>query len=158
MSDLTLVSKLEQDLRSLDLSKVVKYTQKLDDLTQGANTLNAPIFIRDFILAYDETNLLLAKAMRYQGQVKAALETAEAIAYFDKAPDYLKAKGVKDSSEAKKMYIPIDEDVQRAKHVYAQAEAMVSLLKNKLYEFRAAHESVKKMAYSGDYSNSAYEG
>lgn len=158
MSDLTLVSKLEKDLKSLDLSRILKYNEKLEDLTHGANTMNAPIYLRDFILAYDETNVLLSKAMRYLGQAEAALKTAESIAYFDKAPDYLKGKGVKDSSEAKKMYIPIDPDVQAADRVKGYAEAMVSLLKNKLMEFRMAHDDVKKMAYTNDNSNSAYEG
>jgi hypothetical protein len=158
MSDLTLVSKLEKDLKSLDLSKVLKYQQKLEDLTQGANTMNAPMYLRDFILAYDETNNLLAKATRYLGQAEASLKTAESMAYFDAAPDFLKDNGVKDSSEARKRYIPLDPRVQDAERVKSFAESMVAFLKNKMFEFRAAHEAVKKMAYSGDYSNSPYEG
>jgi hypothetical protein len=158
MSDLTLVNKLEKDLKSLDITKVLKYNEKLEDLTLGANTMNAPLYLRDFILAYDETNVLLSKAMRYLGQAEAALKAAESIAYFDRASDFLIEKNVKDSSEARKRYIPLDPDVQAAERVKALAESMVSLLKNKMMEFRMAHDDVKKMAYANDNNNSQYEG
>lgn len=158
MTDLTLVSKLEKDLKSLDIGKILKYNEKLEDLTHGANTMKAPLFLRDFILAYDETNVLLSKAMRYLAQAEAALKAAESIAYFDRAADYLVEKNVKDSSEARKRYIPLDPEVQAAERVKGFAEAMVSLLKNKMMEFRMAHDDVKKMAYTNDNNNSAYEG
>lgn len=158
MSDLALVNKLEKDLRSLDITKILKYNEKLENLTHGANTMNAPLYLRDFILAYDETNVLLSKAMRYLGQANAALNAAESIAYFDKAPDFLLQKSVKDSSEARKKYLPLDPEVQAAERVRGLAESMVSLLKNKMMEFRMAHDDVKKMAYASDNNNSPYEG
>lgn len=158
MSDLALVNKLEQNLKSLDLTKVLKYHQKLEDLCQGANTMNAPMYLRDFILAYDETNNLLAKASRYLGQAEAALKTAESIAYFDAAPDFLRDKNVKDSSEARKKYVPLDPGVQKAESVKIFAESLVQFLRNKMMEFRMGHDDVKKMAYAGDNNNSAYEG
>jgi hypothetical protein len=158
MSDLALVDKLEQNLKSLDLTKILKYQEKLEGLTQGANTMNAPMYLRDFILAYDETNNLLAKATRYLGQAEAALKTAESIAYFDAAPEYLKEKKVKDSSEARKKYVPLDPAVQKAENVKAFAESITQFLRNKMMEFRMAHDDVKKMAYANDNNNSPYEG
>jgi len=158
MSDLVLVSKLEENLKALDISKVLKYQEKLEDLTHGANTMNAPMYLRDFILAYDETNNLLAKATRYLGLAEAALKTAESIAYFDAAEDFLKQRKVKDTNEARKRYVPMDPVVQRAEGVKAQAEAMVSFLRNKMLEFRMAHDDVKKIAYASDNNNSPYEG
>lgn len=158
MSDIALVDKLEQNLKSLDLSKILKYQSKLEGLTSGANTINAPLYMRDFILAYDETNTLLAKATRYLGQAEAALKTAESIAYFDSAPEFLKEKKVKDSSEARKKYVPLDPDVQKAENVKIFAESLVHFLRNKMMEFRMAHDDVKKMAYASDNSNSPYEG
>lgn len=158
MSDLALVDRLEQNLKSLDLTKILKYQDKLENLTHGANTMNAPMFMRDFILAYDETNNLLAKATRYLGQAEAALKTAESVAYFDAAPDYLSSKKVKDSSEARKKYVPLDPSVQKAENVKAFAESLVQFLRNKMMEFRMAHDDVKKMAYAGDNANSPYEG
>lgn len=158
MSDLALVEKLEKDLKSLDMTGVVKYTEKLQDISKGLNTMLAPLYLRDFILAYDITNGLLSKAMYYLGQAEAALKTAESIAYFDNAPEFLEKKAVKDTAEARKKFIPLDPSVQKAEQVKARAEAMVSFLKNKMFEFRAAHEAVKKIAYSGDYGNSPNEG
>jgi hypothetical protein len=158
MSDLTLVSKLGKDLKSLDLSKILKYQQKLEDLTQGANTMNAPMYLRDFILAYDETNNILAKATRYLGQAEAELKSAESMAYFDAAPDFLRDNKVKDSSEARKRYIPLDPRVQEAERVKSFAESMVTFLRNKMQEFRLAHDDVKKIAYASDNNNSPYEG
>src|ERR1039457_4338467 len=105
MSDLALVSRLEKKLESLDLTKILKYQEKLEDLTHGANTMNAPMYLRDFILAYDETNNLLAKATRYLGQAEADLKAAESIAYLDAAPDFLKEKDIKYSAEACKRYV-----------------------------------------------------
>lgn len=158
MSDIALVDKLEQNLKSLDLSKVLKYQEKLENLTKGANTMNAPMYLRDFILAYDETNNILAKATRYLGQAESALKAAESIAYFDAAPDFLKEKKVKDSSEARKKYLPLDPYVQKAENTKAFAESIVQFLKNKMAEFRMAHDDVKKMAYTNDNNNSPYEG
>lgn len=158
MSDLAMVSKLEKDLKSLDITKILKYNEQLNNLTQGANSMNAPIYLRDFILAYDETNNLLIKATRYLGQSDAALDVAESIAYFDEAPDYLKSKDVKDTSEARKRYIPLNDGVQAALRLKAQAEAMVAFLKNKLQAFRLAHDDIKKIAYASDSTNSSYEG
>jgi len=158
MSDLVLVEKLEKDLKSLDMTGVVKYTEKLQDISKGLNTMLAPLYLRDFILAYDITNGLLSKAMYYLGQAEAALKTAESIAYFDNAPEFLEQRNVKDTAEARKKYVPLDPSVQKAEQVRARAEAMVSFLKNKLQEFRLAHDDVKKIAYANDNNNSPNEG
>jgi hypothetical protein len=147
----------DNDLYSEKLKRIAEYTNKLADVASGANTMNAPLMIRDFIVAMDITNSLLAQAIRDDSKATSALKEAESIAYFDRATDYLKSKGVKDSSEAKKMYIYIDEDYKIAADKKAKTEAMVSLLKNKLQEFRCAHDSIKKMAYSSDYSNTPME-
>lgn len=158
MSDLTLVDKLESDLKSIDITKILKYNEKLQDLTKGANTMNAPLYLRDFILAYDETNNLLVKATRYLSQAESALKMAQSIAFFDEAPVFLKERDMKDTVEARKQYIPLNEGVQRAENVKAFAESLVSFLKNKMMEWRLAHDDIKKIAYANDNNNSPYEG
>ena len=142
----------------MSLEKIAEYSEKIKDIAQGANTMLAPIMLRDFIVAMDITSGMLAKAIRNEVKASAQLKQAEAEAYFDNAPDYLKDKGVKESSEAKKFYIPMDPGVVAAVDEKGKAEAMTTYLKNKLQEFRMAHDDVKKMAYSGDYSNSPNEG
>jgi len=142
----------------MSFERIAQYTEQIKDIAKGANTMLAPMMMRDFIIAMDITSDMLAKAIRNEVRASAQLKQAEAEAYFDRAPDYLKEKGVKESSEAKKFYIPMDPNVIEANDEKAKAEATTSLLKNKLHEFRMAHDDVKKMAYAGDYSNSPNEG
>jgi hypothetical protein len=118
----------------------------------------APVYLRDFVMAYDFTNTMLASAMRMHGIAVAALKTAEAVAYFENAPAYLESKGVKESNAARERYVPMDPGVQYAEKVKSQSEAMVVFLKNKLQEFRLAHDDVKKIAYSNEYNDSPNEG
>jgi len=158
MENLTLVTKLEQDLKSFDVSRILVYQDRLENLTQGANTMNAPLYIKDFILAYDEANVLLSKATRYLHQAEAALKTAQAIAYMDNAPDFLKERDMKDTSAARERYVDLDPSVQKAANARALAESLVVFLRNKLQVFRLAHDSIKKIAYANDNNNSAYEG
>lgn len=144
--------------QSSQFAKVVEMSKKLEKIAEGANTMLAPIMMRDFIVAMDITSDLLAKAIRNDLRASAKLKQAEAEAYFDRAPDFLKAQGVKESSEAKKMYIPTDPAVIDANEEKAKTEALTTWLKNKLQEFRMAHDDVKKMAYASDYTNSPNEG
>ena len=144
--------------KSQQLEKIVEMSKKLERIAEGSNSMVAPLMMRDFILAMDVTSDLLSKTIRNDIRATAKLKQAEAEAYFDRAPDYLKNKGVRDSSEAKKMYIPLDPDVLSAIEEKAQTEALTTWLKNKLQEFRMAHDDVKKMAYASDYANSPNEG
>lgn len=150
MTDLV---KIEEGLKALRLDKIVEYTKKLDDISKGFNTMLAPMYLRDFIMAYDVTNSMYAASMRLYANAESALKTAEAIAYFENAPEYLEAKGVKESDAARKRYIPLDPGVQQAEEIKAKAESLMTFLRNKLQEFRLAHDDVKKIAYSNDYSN-----
>jgi len=143
---------------SSQFERVIEYSKKLEKIAEGANTMLAPLMMRDFIIAMDVTSDLLAKAIRNDLRATAILKQSEAEAYFDRAPEFLKSKGVKESSEAKKMYIPTDPAVIEAVNDKAKTEAMTVWLKNKLQEFRMAHDDVKKMAYTSDYSNSPNEG
>jgi acid phosphatase class B len=81
----------------------------------------------------------------------------EAIAYLDKASDYLKERNIKDSSEARKRYVDVDSDVIAAKDNKARSEALVALLKNKLNVLKMSHDDLKKITY-GDQHMTPYEG
>lgn len=138
--------------------KIIDMSAKLEKIAEGANSMLAPIMMRDFIIAMDLTSDLLAKSVRNELRAAAKLKQAEAEAYFDRAPDFLKDKSVRESSEAKKMYISIDPAVVQANDEKAKCEALTMWLKNKFQEFKMAHDDVKKMAYAGDYNNSHNEG
>lgn len=143
-------SLVEERLKSLDVTKLVEYTQKIKDIG-SLNKMMAPIYLRDFILAYDATNSMLTHAIRCDLDAQTALDTARAVAYLDRAGDYLKEKGIKDTSEARKQYVDIDGDVISSANTKAKTQALVSFLKNKMQEFRLAHDDVKKIAYGEQY-------
>jgi hypothetical protein len=147
---------IEGGLDSLDLQRIATYTKKLTDIGSSFNKMLAPNYLRDFIIGYDISSVMLAKAIEYEIKAKAALETAEAIAYLDKAPEYFKVKNEKPTVESRKAYVSLDSDVQRAKEVYARSVAMCSLLKNKVQEFKHAIEVTRDMSRDG-YST-PYEG
>jgi hypothetical protein len=117
----------------------------------------APVYLRDFILGQDVAATLLAKAVQADNKAKAALEFAESTAYLENAKAYLDARGIKDTSEARKQYVNVDPAVVQAKDQKAMTEAMVVLLKSKLSELRQSHDTLKKITY-GDNSMTPYEG
>ena len=147
--------KLKEDLKTIDVTEIITYSKKVENLHEVTRML-APIYIRDFIMAFDLSSSMLSNVVRYEMVAKNNLDTAESIAYLDKAGDYLKSKDIKDTAEARKRYVDINEEVMEARDVLAQVTALASLLKNKLVMFKAAHDSLKKIIY-GDNSNS-YEG
>jgi len=155
----TSLIKIEEGLRQLDLTRVVDYTKKIQDLAKGFNTILAPIYLRDFIMAIDVTNALLAQAVRTDLRADSYMKQCEAIAFMDNAKEQLIARGLRDSAEARKKYVPMDPGVMDAAEAKAKTASMVIFLKNKLLEFRLAHDDVKKMAYSNDYNhNTEFEG
>jgi hypothetical protein len=143
-------SLVEERLKTVDVTKLVEYTQKIRDIG-SLNKMMAPLYLRDFILAYDATNNMLSHAIRCDLDAQTALDTNRSIAYLDRAGDYLKDKGIKDTSEARKQYVDIDPDVISSSNTKAKTQALVSFLKNKMQEFRLAHDDVKKIAYGDPY-------
>lgn len=146
----------DKALISIDISALATYLDKVKEIP-SINKMIAGVYLRDFIIGQDVAGQLLAKAVQADIKAKARLEQAEAIAYLDKATDYLKEKNIKDSSEARKRYIDIDDDVLAAKDNKAKTEAIVALLKNKLNILRQSHDDLKKLTY-GDSHMTGYEG
>lgn len=140
----------------VDITQLADYVNKIRELS-SVSKMMAPVYLRDYIIGQDVAANLLAKAMQADSSAKARVEQSEAIAYLEKARDYLESKGIKDTSEARKQYVNIDEAVLAAKDKRAQTEALVSLLKSKLSQLRQAHDDLKKIAY-GDQNLTPYEG
>jgi|ERR1051325_339065 hypothetical protein len=140
----------------VDVTRLAVYVNKIQELS-SINKMMAPVYLQDFIMGQDVAAGLLAKAMQADSRAKAKVEYAESVAYLDRAKDYLETKGIKDTSEARKQYVNIDEDVMKAKDERAGTEALVSLLKSKLSQLRQAHDDLKKIAY-GDQNLTPYEG
>ena len=147
MSDLT---------TKVDVTRLATYVNKIQELS-SISKMMAPVYLQDYIIGQDVAASLLAKAMQADSRAKAKVEQAEAIAYLDRAKDYLESRGIKDTSEARKQYVNIDDDVLKAKDERAGTEALVYLLKSKQSQLRQAHDDLKKIAY-GDQNLTPYEG
>lgn len=153
MADIAVIN---QTLDSLDIRKIAEYTRKLSDIGDGFNKMMVHVYLRDFIIAYDVSSVMLAKAVHAELQAKAHLEEAEAIAFLDKAPDYFKQRNEKPTVESRKAFVDLDSDVKDSKETLARATATVSLLKCKVTEFKEAISAVKLLQH--DSYTSAYEG
>jgi DNA primase len=141
---------------SVDITQLAIYLDKIKDIS-SLNKMMGAAYLRDFIQGQDVAGALLAKAIQADIKAKSKLDQAEAIAYLDRATEYLKDRNIKDSSEARKRYVDIDEEVMTAKDNKAKTEALVSLLKNKLSILRQSHDDLKKILY-GDSNMSQWEG
>jgi hypothetical protein len=141
---------VENRLKTLDVTKLVEYSRKIKDIG-SLNNMMAPQYLRDFIIAQDYTSSMLAGAVRCDLEAQGALDTAKSIAYLDRAGEYLEKKGIKDTSEARKQYVDLDEDVRHAADLKAKTAALVVFLKNKYQTFRQAHDDIKKMVYGDPY-------
>ena len=147
MSDLT---------ERVDVTRLAIYVNKVQELA-SINRMLAPAYLRDMIVGQDVAANLLAKAIQSDSNAKTQLERAEAIAYLDKAREYLEFRGIKDTSEARKQYVNVDDNVVCAKELRAKTEAMVVYLKSVLSQLRQAHDDLKKITY-GDQNMTPYEG
>ena len=140
----------------VDITRLAPYVNKIEELS-SINKMMAPRYLQDFIIGQDVAANLLAKAIQKDSKAKARLDYVESIAYLEKAREYLEKNGIKDTSEARKQYVNINEDVQTAKDVKAGTEALVTLLKSKLSQLRQAHDDLKKIVY-GDQNMTNFEG
>lgn len=147
MSDLT---------EKVDVTRLAYYVNKIQELS-SVTKMMAPVYLKDYIMGQDVAANLLAKAMAADSRAKAHLDYVESIAYLEKAREYLELHSIKDTSEARKQYVCINEDVRKAKDDKARTEAMVVLLKSRLSELRQCHDDLKKIAY-GDQNLTPYEG
>ena len=142
--------------KGIDITQLAEYVNKIQELS-SVSKMMAPVYLRDYIIGQDVAANLLAKAIQADSKAKARLEQAEAIAFLEKAREYLEDKGVKDTSEARKQYVNMDPDVLIAKDNRAKTEALVVLLKSKLNQLRQCHDDLKKIIYDKN-TDTAWEG
>lgn len=131
----------------MDITQLAVYVNKIEDMASITKAM-APVYLRDFIQGQDVAINLYARAVKADAKAKARLEYVESIAYLENAKAYLEARGIKDTSEARKQYVNVDPDVITAKDAKAQTEALVILLKGKCQELRMAHDDLKKITYA----------
>jgi hypothetical protein len=147
---------MSNELQTVDMTALVHYLKKVREIA-NVSKMMAPMHLKDLIEGQDVAGALLARAIQADIKAKAKKDQAESIAYLDRASDYLKERSIKDTSEARKMYICIDPDVMTATDEKAKTEALVALLKSKSSILRQAHDDLKKFIY-GDSGMTGYEG
>ena len=147
---------MANELQTIDVTKLADYTNLIKDIG-SLNKMMAPNYLRDFINAMDVTSTMLSRATKAHLDAQSQLKKAEAIAYLDKAGDYLSERGIKDTAESRKRYVDIDGDVIAAREKIAATDAMVVFLKNKYQAFRCAHDDVKKISFN-EVQGTAFEG
>lgn len=140
----------------VEVTQLAQYVNDIQELS-SISKMMAPVYLQKYIMGQDCAATLLARAIQADSKAKAKLDHSEAIAYLERARAYLESHNIKDTSEARKQYVCIDEDVMKAKDEKAKTEALVSLLKSKLSQLRQAHDDLKKIAY-GDQNQTGYEG
>lgn len=144
------------DPQNADVAQLASYLDKVKEIASINKAMGA-VYLRDFIIGQDVAGQLVAKAIQADLRAKAKVDYAKSVAYLDRAADYLKEKGIRESSEARKMYVDVDVDVLAALENKAKSEALVHLMKNKLSILRQSHDDVKKILY-GDNNGTPWEG
>lgn len=150
------LDKIDKLFESVDIKELVRYDRKISEIS-SFSVVMASHYLKDFIEAIDVTNKMLSVALMVQNKSKALLDEAKSIAYLDNATSFLASRQMKDTVDARKAYVDRDPDVIRAKDIHARSEAYVTMLNNKLWAFRYAHDDVKKIAY-GDQKLTNFEG
>lgn len=152
------VSRLHNDLDSFEKSEVFnevqRYLSKLGEL-RNITQMTVDGYLTDFLVAQDVTSTAISQSVYYENKAKALLDEMRSTAFFERAENYLKSKGLKITAEARKQYIDLDPDVIAAKDVYARCLATSELFKNRLWAFKYAHSDAQQMKKQG---MTAYEG
>jgi hypothetical protein len=145
MGELLPLSEVESKLNSIDMGKLTEYVRKLSTIEEASNTNLAPTMMRDFIMAQDMASVMLARAIQAEMMAKSAIDTAEAIALLDKSDAFFKARDQKPTADLRKAYVALDPDVNAARDLHAKTVAVVTILKNRVYEFKSALDSVRQI-------------
>lgn len=144
------------DPQIADAATLAKYLDKVSEIA-SINKVMGAVYLRDFIIGQDVAGQLVSKAIQADLRAKAKVDYAKSVAYLDRAADYLVSHKIKDTAEARKMYVDLDPDVQAALDNKAKTEALVHLMKNKSSILRQAHDDLKKILY-GDNNGTPWEG
>lgn len=147
---------MSDQIVKIDVTLLAKYLEKVGHIA-SINKMMGPTYLKDFIEGQDVAGGMLARAVREDGRMKSKVDQARAIAYLDRAGDYLSGKNIKITDKSREAYVDLDEDVLIALDHKAQTEALVMLLKNKLSILRQAHDDLKKILY-GDNHMTPWEG
>lgn len=128
----------------VNMTEIYEY-EKMIHAIATINNLNGAFYMREFLNAKELASSFYCRLMYDYEQSKNKAREAQAIAYLEKADEYLKEKNIKSTDEAKKQYVQIDPDYKAAKDRQDMVEALMTLMQNKVKKFQDAHDDVKKI-------------
>jgi len=140
--------KITKDQRGLllDITSLVSIEKLRNDIP-NVDVYSAPAYMRDFTTACDILGRMIFEAQRELDMAVLNSKHEEAMAKLDRAPAYLKEKGIldtmKDSNSLRETYVQLDEGYRAAKEMESKLRAFVSYLENKLSCYKQDHYTVK---------------
>jgi|GEM_PF-4394862 len=117
----------------------------LIEMLPTVNSMNAPTFMSDFLKAKE-------LASRFYSNANYRFETAHrdrkmqhAIAKFDRAPDFLRARGIKYSDAAGGAYADMDLEYIKASEQEAYWMSLREYFNNLVFSFQSAYDATRRI-------------
>jgi hypothetical protein len=128
----------------VDLTDTIQYERMVGEIST-VSAITAPFYMQEFLKAKEMAGRLYARALYAFEQAHDRSYALKAIAMLDKAPEALKAKGIRANDEFCKQYAMTDPDYLEAREAEAYWTAMVKHLENKVFKFQSAHDDVRQI-------------
>jgi hypothetical protein len=128
----------------IDMSDIYRVEAMFDEITR-INSMNGPYYMQEFLKGKELASSYLCKLIFEYEQAKNQTKESYAIAYLEKAEEYLKLRNIKSTDEAKKQYVQIDEAYKKAKDKEDALKALMTLMSNKMDAIQSAHDDAKKV-------------
>ena len=132
----------------LNMTEIYRYEAMFEEIVR-INSMNGPFYMQEFLKGKELASSFLCKLIFEYEQAKNRTKEAFAIAYLDKSEEYLKARSIKPTDEAKKQYVQIDEAYKKAKDSEDALKAFMTLMSNKMDALQSAHDDAKKVFDQG---------
>lgn len=132
-----------------DITAVIKYEEEKKELTQ-VDLMSGPMYMKDFNRAFDLLSGAIGKLKTRLISAQSHLDEQEALAKFERAPEYFKDKGIpnnqiKDSISLRESYLPLDKEYRKAKERVEAMKALIWWLESWRKTFQMAHDDAKKI-------------
>lgn len=116
------------------------------------NTVNAGMYLRDFLRAIEAASRLHAKSLFDYEKAKDRTASMRSIAILDKAPEGLRDRELRVTEENVKQFAVQDENYINAREAESYWKAMSTYIENRLRKYEKAHDDVKKLIADSRYS------
>lgn len=144
---------LSLELTDSALDQLMPYLAKSKEAAQISEA-DAPFFLKEIVQGILVASQILAQANLQASQSRNVRKRAEAVAYLEKYPEYIKANNLKKGTVAEiEAFVTLDEDVIRTQDREAYYESLATYLANVRQSLVMSHDDVKKAVYSRSLDN-----